>query len=100
MSTSSTAIKSGLFDADGTHWQSHHHAPDFKSHAELQGVGVYSDYDQASPPQVTLSIVLGSFRIAHHAAPNAARALGQALLSAASRAEEVAQQLDPQQAQG
>jgi hypothetical protein len=100
MSTSSTAIKSSLFDADGTHWQSHHNAPDFKGHAELQGVRIYSDYDRRTPPQVTLNIVLGSFRIAHHATPNAARALSQALLSAASRAEEVEQQLATQQVKG
>lgn len=104
MSTATTAATPALLDADGSHWQAHHHTPDFRSHADLLDAGCYSRFQprQNKHANVMLTINKYPFSVSFEVSPNAARTLAQSLQAAAARAEEVEQhlqQLATQQAQ-
>lgn len=103
MSTEPTAAPPALLDADGSHWESHHHTPDFRSHKELQDLGTYSGFLPEHDEQtiVLLTVDTDPFSLRLKLPPNAARALAQSLLAAAGHAEAVEhhrQQLAAQQA--
>lgn len=105
MSTATTAATPALLDAQGHHWQAHHHTPDFRSHTDLLDAGCYSSFDPDRHEHAHVTMTLSKYPFSVHLAlsPNAARALAQSLMAAAGRAEEVEQhlqQLAAQRAQG
>lgn len=105
MSTETTAATPALLDANGSHWQGHHHTPDFSSHADLFDAGCYSRFQPRHNKHASVMLTISKypFSVNFEVSPNAARALAQSLMAAAGRAEEVEQhllQLAAQQAQG
>lgn len=93
MSTETTAAPPSLLDADGSHWKSHHHTPDFRCHKELQDLGTYSSFNPEHDEQthVLLTVHTHPFSLGLKLPPNATRALAQNLMAAAGHAEAVEQ---------
>lgn len=105
MSTETTAAPPALLDADGSHWQAHHHTPDFRCHKGLQDFSTCSSFNPKHDEQtiVYLSVSMYPFSMGMKLPPNAARALAQSLMAAARQAEAVEQhrqQLAAQRAGG